>query len=208
MELTEEIIKKMSTKEYMTHRKEIQDFYKKLNKKKYYKDAPLEFIPNNYLTSKEKNKKRWILEKRNKPWKRFLKYAKRRCGKGNYKNVKFLLTEEELKELWYKYNADKLNNPSLDRIDNNGNYEYGNCQFIENWHNGVKSDKLLIEYEDKKKNPCFINSLEHLLIYVEKKYLLLIINEKRIKLKNNRYLKNYYLKWYGKEYKWNFLKYV
>lgn len=70
--------------------------------------------------------------------------AKQRCGnkndpKYNYyggKGIKFLLTMNEIAELWKRDGADKMDRPSLDRIDNAGNYVFSNCrfvEFVENW---------------------------------------------------------------------------
>ncbi len=58
--------------------------------------------------------------------KTFNKY-KRYGGRG----IKNLITREELKELWFRDKAYNMKRPSIDRIDNDGNYEYGNCRYIE-----------------------------------------------------------------------------
>lgn len=41
------------------------------------------------------------------------------------------MTKDEVKTLWFRDKAHKLNLPSIDRIDPNGHYVFGNCRFIE-----------------------------------------------------------------------------
>lgn len=47
------------------------------------------------------------------------------------KGIKCELTFWELGVLYYKFNADKMNKPSIDRIDSAKNYTMDNCRFIE-----------------------------------------------------------------------------
>lgn len=54
------------------------------------------------------------------------------------KGIKPLLTIDEIRFLWDRDNADLLQVPSLDRIDNNGHYSLENCQFIETAENAIK----------------------------------------------------------------------
>lgn len=99
----------------------------------------------NYRKSYEKQVRKII------PWKLYYKSAKGRCENINtkgYKNyggrgIKFLLTLEEVKKLWFEYCAWRLIKPSLDRIDNDGNYTYDNCQFIEMKRNAKFTRKTL-----------------------------------------------------------------
>ena len=68
------------------------------------------------------------------PWKLFYYRAKNRCRKpnGEYSGrVKFLMNMEDFRKLWFRDRAWLLKKPSIDRIDNNGDYVYINCRFIE-----------------------------------------------------------------------------
>ena len=73
------------------------------------------------------------------PWKRTLLEIKQRClNKNNpfYKwyggrGIKCLITKEELKILWFRDKAWLLEKASIDRKNNDGNYTFKNCRFIE-----------------------------------------------------------------------------
>jgi len=90
--------------------------------------------------------KRW---KKSHPWQSFYSGAKTRCtnlkahnfkwygGKG----IKFLMTMENFKYLWFRDKAYKMKRPSIDRKNSNGNYELSNCRFIEHRLNSKRVDK-------------------------------------------------------------------
>lgn len=94
------------------------------------------------------------------PWKRTFKGIKQRCNNKNnprYKyyggrGIKCLITEEELKELWFRDKAYLLNQPSIDRKNNKENYEYYNCQYIEFKKNQKKDRNKPILQLDKQDN--------------------------------------------------------
>lgn len=63
-----------------------------------------------------------------------VKYYHRYGGRG----IKFRLTLEECKRLWERDGAATMLSPSIDRIDNDGDYVFANCQFISRSANSKK----------------------------------------------------------------------
>jgi hypothetical protein len=83
-------------------------------------------------------KKEYSMTRKRKPWYFLFSNAKNRCKnyKTNkkwacYKNIQCLITEDEVKELWFQYKAYEMKQPSIDRIDPNKDYTIDNCQIIE-----------------------------------------------------------------------------
>jgi hypothetical protein len=102
------------------------------------------------------NDKSRQLRHKKEPWKRVYYHIINRCKNLNdkrYKNyggrgIKCLITTEELKELWFRDVAYKMKNPSIDRIDNDGNYCLENCQFIEMVENSIKDrNKIILQFD-------------------------------------------------------------
>lgn len=115
-------------------------------------------------TYREKNKKQIIEQQnmyhKNFPWIRVFNNIKQRCNNPNnpdYKDyggrgIKCLITEEELRKLWFQDCAWRLKKPSIDREDNDGDYTYNNCRFIEHGLNCAErniriSSKTVCQYD-------------------------------------------------------------
>lgn len=146
----ERVLKKRK-KNYKKNKKEILEkqkiFYRK-NKTKYIQTNK-KWAKNNpdkikTIAKKCENKRRNL-----QPWIFHWYKLRSRCNNPNntgYKNyggrgIKAYITKEEIKKLWFEYCAWRLKKPTIDRIDNNGNYTYKNCQFIENIDNVKKQDR-------------------------------------------------------------------
>lgn len=90
------------------------------------------------------------------PWINSYKCAKQRCENPNnprYKDygkrgILFLISKEEIEELWFRDKAWLLKQPSIDRKENNGNYEFSNCRFIEMEINRIKDKyKPILQFD-------------------------------------------------------------
>ena len=88
---------------------------------------------------KRRSKERFARLRGEGPWLMHWKCANDRCtypSNGNYeryggKGIRMLLTKEEAEILYKRDHAHYMKKPSLDRINNNGDYHFGNCRFVE-----------------------------------------------------------------------------
>ena len=98
-----------------------------------------------YTARHEANRKAYLKAR---PWYGSWSCAKTRCTNQSvncYKRyggrgIKFLLTKEETAYLWERDEAYLMNKPTIDRIDNDGHYEFANCRFIEKSDNSTKGN--------------------------------------------------------------------
>ena len=80
------------------------------------------------------------------PWMNHLYGARQRCENPKHhaykyyggKGIQCWLTPDDIMSLWHRDKAHLLTSPSIDRKDDNGNYVYDNCQFIERKENALK----------------------------------------------------------------------
>lgn len=90
---------------------------------------------NNRLKINTKRK----LDRKLYPWKTTFLNIKNRCTNKSHpfyycyggKGIKCKINEDELKQLWFRDKAYLMKQPSIDRKDNNKNYTFINCKYIE-----------------------------------------------------------------------------
>jgi len=86
------------------------------------------------------------------PWINVRNNAKQRCENKNHQSFKYyggrgikcFITEDEIEKLWFRDKAWLLVIPSLDRKDNNGDYTFDNCRFIEMSENSGKDKRKIV----------------------------------------------------------------
>jgi len=90
--------------------------------------------------------------KKKKPWYGSYHGAVDRCSNPNHiyykyyggRGIKCLMKPKDFKFLWFRDKAYLMTKPSIDRKDNDGNYELTNCHFIEQVENTIKRNSKAI----------------------------------------------------------------
>jgi len=139
--------KKKARKRYIENREDLiikQRIYA-LNHKAEAKGRSERWIknPKNRVKAILRAKKHYEDTKKNRRWVLHFRGARMRCNNpkhDRYKNygnrgIKFLMTENDFKILWFRDKAYLMVKPSIDRIDSDGHYKMSNCRFIEHKKN-------------------------------------------------------------------------
>jgi len=88
-------------------------------------------------------------DKNKQPWNSRWKGAKSRCTSPTHqmfpryggRGIKFNLAFWEMGVLYWRDNAHLMKRATIDRIDNDGDYVFSNCRFIENSENSSRANK-------------------------------------------------------------------
>lgn len=130
---------------YLKNKDRIKKTVKKWREahKEYYK----EFDKKYYQEHKKRMNKNSKEYRKLNPWQGHHHHAEQRCNNSNHdkykyyggKGIKMLMTSKDFKSLWFRDKAYLLKRPSIDRINNDGNYTLKNCQFIELSENTSKA---------------------------------------------------------------------
>ena len=111
-----------------------------------------------YLKNKDSAKKRVSKWVRLNPWSRSHWAARDRClnkKNASYKSyggrgIKHELSRLDVKRLWLRDSAELMVAPTIDRIDNEGDYSFNNCRFMERTENS-KHTRTGRNYHDENK---------------------------------------------------------
>jgi hypothetical protein len=140
------------------YRNSCQDCHNK-SKMEYYfdnKETINEKNKKDYYLYPEKHKQQYLNYKQKYPWKIVWKSINERCYNPKTESYKWyggrgiqnLLTIEDVKFLWFRDKAYLMNKPTIDKINNDGNYTLENCRFIEKSENSAKDKrKPVLQYD-------------------------------------------------------------
>jgi hypothetical protein len=80
------------------------------------------------------------------PWAKHYKHLSTRCGhkKSSYRKrgIKNFLNTAQVKFLWFRDKAYLMKQPSIDRINGEGNYTLKNCRFLE-FKDNLSRDRIV-----------------------------------------------------------------
>ena len=95
---------------------------------------------------REQGRARAIAFRKRNPWYNIWQGVKQRCANPKHPSYRYyggrgirnFLSKADIEFLWVRDSARLLTSPSIDRLDNDGNYTMENCRFIERSQNAIK----------------------------------------------------------------------
>ena len=114
---------------------------------------------------KKKDMERW-----EKTYRGIISRCKDKHSRYFKKGIKALISKEELKTLWFRDKAYLLELPSIHRIDNDGDYTFENCQYVERGFNsslGVNLTYMIKKEKRIKENIEKLNLSKETILYFE-----------------------------------------
>ena len=120
------------------------------NKKTYHKNKE-KYIKEAVIWNQKNSRRHYIINRlylKRHPWMISYFALRQRCMNPNNerynsygaRGIQVKITGIEMKKLWFRDKAYLMKCPTIDRLDNDGNYEYTNCQFIEKVDNKPYSE--------------------------------------------------------------------